>query len=398
MSLSLKDRLLTDEPSGLNEGAIPVDPPPWIFRAIGWGLILMFFTLVVAAVVVQVPETVEVPYILVPEGGADPVQAPLMAIVDKIHVVEGQQVSGGDEMFVLRSDEIRGWQTQLSTLEEDQQSKQVTLEKLASSYASEKKIRESEIEQYEQELEFRKRQLATGKDLVGRLEQLEDQGIVSTIEMMEHHMDLAETEKNLSLTQKALAQSRLEQQQLQTERDRRLREESAELEKIQVRIQALRSQLVDSKGALLSVRAPYAGVVISLKEQSPGGVVQYGQELCQLARLDGDPHARLLLDEQRLARVIPDQKIRLFFDAFPYQRYGTIMGRLDWVSPAAVASESGPQFIGLASLEATSIDVDGRSKPLQVGMKGFARIVVGTRTMAEVVFEPLRQLREVTRQ
>jgi HlyD family secretion protein len=110
--------------------------------------------------------------------------------------------------------------------------------------------------------------------------------------------------------------------------------------------------------------------------------------------LDAKPYARLLLGEERLALLLPDQPIRFFFDAFPYQRYGTITGRLDWISPAAVETEDGQQFIGLGSLDEDGLSVGGERRSLRVGMTGEARIMVGNRSVAEMVFGPLRQLRE----
>jgi len=89
--------------------------------------------------------------------------------------------------------------------------------------------------------------------------------------------------------------------------------------------------------------------------------------------------------------------VRLFFDAFPYQRYGTITGKLEWISPAAVNSSEGQRFTGRASLDQTAFRARGQERPLRVGMKGQARLVIGTRTLIEYAFEPLRQLREISR-
>jgi hypothetical protein len=47
-----------------------------------------------------------------------------------------------------------------------------------------------------------------------------------------------------------------------------------------------------------------------------------------------------------------------------------------------------------ASLDTTMLPGAGTPLPLRVGMKGEARIVVGSRTLAEHIFEPIRQLRE----
>lgn len=167
----------------------------------------------------------------------------------------------------------------------------------------------------------------------------------------------------------------------------------AEIEKLKFRITALKSDLENSQQNMLSVRAPYDGVVISLTQRNAGSVVQNGQELCQLARVDAQPHARLLLGEAGLPKLAVGQRVRFFFDAFPYQRYGAVNAKLDWISPSAVSSPEGTHFVGLASLD-KSEKPHGKPLPIRVGMRGEARIVVGRRTLIEYAFEPIRQLRE----
>jgi HlyD family secretion protein len=147
----------------------------------------------------------------------------------------------------------------------------------------------------------------------------------------------------------------------------------------------------------MSIRAPYRAAVISLAHRNPGGVVQNGAELCQLARAEGEPRVRLLLPEAAVPTLAPGQKMRLFFEAFPYQRYGTVTGKLEWISPAAVTSLEGQRFTGRGTLDKTSFRTRGRERPLRVGMKGEARLVVGSLTLIEFDFEPLRQLRELSR-
>ena len=85
--------------------------------------------------------------------------------------------------------------------------------------------------------------------------------------------------------------------------------------------------------------------------------------------------------------------MRLFFDAFPYQRYGVVNAKLDWVSPSAVTTTQGQHFVALASLDQSEL-TKRHHLALRVGMGGEARIVVGQRTMIEYAFEPIRQLRE----
>jgi hemolysin D len=187
----------------------------------------------------------------------------------------------------------------------------------------------------------------------------------------------------------------LDRQRMITERARLRGEELGEIERLKMRMEALKADLENTTKSTLAVRSPYDGVVISIDQHSVGGVVQQGQVLCQLSKLNVQPHARMSLDEGGLAKLSTGQKIRYFFDAFPYQRYGAVDGKLEWISPSAVTSTEGQHFIASGSLARNEISVrGGKALPLRVGMKGEAHIVVGHRTLIEYAFEPIRQLRE----
>ncbi len=376
---------------------LPHEVPPQVIRWTAWLLIGMFTVAFLASVLVHIPDTVRCSFVLVPENGADPIQSPLLAVAQAVKVAEGQEVPQNAELFVLRSDEIWAWQTQLQTSEEDLRTSQKRTAKLEEYFAAQLGIKKEELQQAERDVAFREKHLDTSRDLVRRNQTLADEKLVSEIEMMRYRLALAESEKDLHAAERRVLQFGLERQQLETERARQRADEQSEMEKLKVRIEALKRQLVNCNGDLMTIRAPYRAAVISLAHRNAGGVVQNGGELCQLARVEGEPRAHLLLQERGVPKLAPGQTVRLFFEAFPYQRYGTITGKLQWISPAAVSSPEGQRFTGRATLDRTSFSTRGLERPLRVGMKGEARLVVGSRTLIEYAFEPLRQLRELTR-
>ena len=375
---------------------LPQDPPPQIIRGIAWLLIAIFFTGLIAAITVHLPETVSAPFILIPQNGADPIQSSRLAVVSSVKVAEGETVKAGQELFVLRSDEIRGLSTQLNGLAEDLRTKEQGLAKADAAYTSQFEIKLAEISNAESEVKFREKHSATGRELVERMETLSESGGISKVELIRLRLDVAGSEKDLSVARRTLQQVTLDRQRMETEHARQRDEQVAEIEKLKFRVTALKSDLQNSELNMLSVRAPYDGVVISLAQRNAGSVVQNGQELCQLARIDAKPHARLLFGETGLPKLAVGQRVRFFFAAFPYQRYGAVDAKLDWISPSAVSSPDGSHFVGLASLDENK-KTKSKVKP-RVGMRGEARIVVGRRTLIEYAFEPIRQLRENIRE
>src|SRR5437773_2263977 len=377
----------------------PQEPPPWIIRSTAWLLMAAFLVALLIAIVMRLPETVRCPFVFVPATGVDPVHSPRQALISRVTVDEGQPVIAGDDLFVLRSDEIRGWDTQFRTLTEDLRTKEESLTQYETAYAAELEIKKAEIEQAKSEVKFSQNHAATSRDLVTRMEKLAKQGGESEIDLVKLKLDLAGSEKDLSVAQRTLQQVNLDRQRMETEHVRQLGEQRAEIEKLKMRLGALKTDLENTQQNLLTLRSPYEGVIISIDQRTVGSFVQQGQVLCQLARQDAKPRARMTLNEAGLPKLAIAQRVRYFFEAFPYQRYGAVTGKLDWISPSAVTTTEGSRFVALGSLDSYEMSSRaGQALPLRVGMKGDAHIIVGGRTLIEYAFEPIRQLRESMKQ
>src|SRR6266496_2893249 len=395
MSSQLTERGSLDVESEM----LPQEPPPWIIRSAAWILLGAFLFALLIAIVMRLPETVRCPFVLVPAAGADPIQSPVRAIISHVGVDEGQPVKAGEELYVLRSDEIRGLDTEFRTLTEDLHSKEESLARYESAYAPQIGIKNAEIEQAKSEVKFRENHASTSRELVTRMEKLAKLGGESEIDLVKLKLDLAGSEKDLSVAQRTVQQVNLDRERMETEHVRQRGEQQSDIEKLKIRIGALKTDLENTHQNLLTVRSPYEAVIISMDQRSVGTFVQQGQVLCQLAPKDSKPRARMTLNEVGLPKLAITQRVRYFFEAYPYQRYGTVTGKLDWISPSAVTTSDGSRFTALGSLDRYDISSRaGKVIPLRVGMRGDAHIIVGSRTMIEYAFEPIRQLRESIRQ
>ena len=376
----------------------PQEPPPWVIRWTAWLLVAAFLFALLIATVMRLPETVDCRFVLIPATG-DPIQSPRQAVINRVLVEEGQPVKAGEELFVLRSDEIGGRNTQFRTLAEDLRTKQESLNRNESAYAAQLGIKRAEIEQAKSEVKFRENHARTSRELVMRMEKLAKHGGQSEVDLIKLKFDLAGSEKDLSLAERTLQQITLDRERMETEHARERGEEQAEVEKLKVRIGALKKDLENAQHNLLTVRSPYEGVVISMDQRTAGSFVQQEQVLCQLAPKGSKPRARMTLNEASLPKLAVAQRVRYFFEAFPYQRYGTITGKVDWISPSAVTTTEGSRFVALGSLDSYEISSRaGQALPLRLGMKGDAHIIVGGRTLIEYAFEPIRRLREGMKQ
>ncbi|MBN8248864.1 MAG: HlyD family efflux transporter periplasmic adaptor subunit, partial [Verrucomicrobia bacterium] len=293
-----------------------------------------------------------------------------------------------------RSDEVITWQTALHGATEDLRAMEERVRRSEEAHTALLEINAAGREQIAQERAFRTQFRDTVKDFVRRSQELRDLQLISEVELLKARLELAAAEKDLNISEQSYHKIGLERTQLETERQLQRSEEQSEIGKLKVTAEGLRQRLEGSATGLLSVRAPYPAVVTSLGQKNVGGVVGPGQELCQLARLESRPVAALDLPQNGLDRVAPGQTARLFFDAFPYQRYGTLPSRVDWVSPSAITASNRLEFRARAPLGRDTFPTPAGAVAVRVGMVGDARIRVGTRTLIEFAFEPLKALRE----
>ena len=376
---------------------LPLDPPPVVLTLVGWLILVVFAAVVVASILIRFPETIHCRFRLVPESGADPIQSPVNGVLHGILADEGKEVGKGELLFEIRSDELLNWQTELRSDVEESRALEERVRRSEETHQSLLSIKGAELKQFEQERGFRRQYRDSTQDLLRRSRELREKGLISEVELLRAELDLANAEKDLNITEHGLQKVLLERMQIESERSRQQSDERAASEKLKNVMASLKSRLADFEGGVLKVRAPYDAIVVSVTQHNPGSVVRGGQELCQLARTGDRPLVEIQLPQTGLDRVVPGQEARLFFDAFPYQRYGTIPVQIGWVSPSAVVRGDTQQFAARAPLLRVDFEKSGRRIPVRVGMVGEARIRVGESTVMESVFEPLTALREQSR-
>lgn len=86
--------------------------------------------------------------------------------------------------------------------------------------------------------------------------------------------------------------------------------------------------------------------------------------------------------------------MKLKFAAFPYQRYGTLNGTLEYISPATKpsAQTKQPVYEGRVSLERDHVLVADAKVPLRYGMTATAEIVVRARRLIDLALDPFRNI------
>jgi membrane fusion protein len=117
--------------------------------------------------------------------------------------------------------------------------------------------------------------------------------------------------------------------------------------------------------------------------------------------LEGPLQATLFVPTRAIGFVRPGQKVRLLYDAFPFQRFGTYSGQIVSVSKT-ILSEAGvaaplelkePAYKVIAALDRPDIDANGQKIPLQAGMLLQADILLEKRELIGWLLDPLMNVR-----
>lgn len=170
---------------------------------------------------------------------------------------------------------------------------------------------------------------------------------------------------------------------------------------------ALREQLekAERRQSMVRLTAPSDAVVLEIAKLSPGSIVREAETFFTLVPLDVPLEAEAQIDSSDVGYVKVGDEVRLKIDAFPFQRHGTLKGKIRSISQDAyrregVAAGAASAYylarIGLDGLKLDAMKPDARLLP---GMTLSAEVVVGDRSVISYLVWPLTKgLHEAVRE
>jgi len=383
-------------------------PPHWVARGLAHVIIAAFALTLVAAILVKVPETVSGPFTLVPIRGTDPVRAVKSGVLVEVRVAEGDNVTRGSTLFLLRSASMSDRAADRLTLESQLRANEQRLTILKSQYDTRKRSDEAEGRRLQNRIQFleglitsKSKRLALTKMLADSSSSGAKRGAIGQLEASRLELEYSTLQEEVDGARNDLAEARsditrLEEdgkaRDLEYEETRRGLTEAIEAGRI--RATSLQRDLVNATEGGFSVMAPCDGAVLRLHVNAPGAVVQEGDILSEMGCAGDRLRGELLVPEAGVAQIRPGQGVKLRYDAFPYQRYGVRFATVRWLGPAGSTARDSGEFRALVDLADDSIRVHGQLRALLPGMGGRADIVVGRRSLVSYAFEPIRALRE----
>lgn len=149
--------------------------------------------------------------------------------------------------------------------------------------------------------------------------------------------------------------------------------------------------------------APHDAVVFEVAERSVGSILKEAEPLMTLVPADSGIELLVELTPRDIGRVKVGDPCRIKIDAFPFQIYGTLGGRLRTISSDAFVENSRADrtlsYRAQIALDESDFSRRAAESPLRPGMTGTAEIVIGRRSVISFLLYPvIRTLDEAARE
>ena len=244
-----------------------------------------------------------------------------------------------------------------------------------------------------------------------RLEPFVREGALSKDFLFEAEQALSDRQRNITQSQGELQEALIETNRLQAGLNQKHAESrTAQLEtqqriqQLQVETTQLKAQLAETKNLLQAARtklvqnflyAPIDGYVSSLNIQNAGVVVQPGQTVAEMAPHNAPLVLSASLPNQEAGFVKPGMPVQVKLDAYPYQDYGVVPGKVTSISPDAKLDERlGAVYQLEVALERNYIAANQQKIKFKAGQTATAEVIIRRRRIIDILLDPIKQIQK----
>ncbi|MGK6312621.1 HlyD family efflux transporter periplasmic adaptor subunit [Neorhizobium sp. DT-125] len=343
--------------------------------------------------------------VIVPDKGVAAIVPPRAGVVMNLLVNDGDQVEEGQELIAVRSEDFlvsgeSASEKVAQMLERQKASLDTQMSEVENDETAQVAQFNAQVESFRVQIDKLQSQIALQAELIksnerdlARIEDLADKGIVPKRNVILREDALTERRQQLAAFEGMLTERRSDlsdARQMLDQIKAKASEKKAALQSQREDIN--RSIATNEQSRAYVIRAPVAGTISALTAKT-GEPLNTQQVLMSIVPSDAVLHARLDVPNSAVGFVEPGQEVRLAIDAFPYESFGTISGRVASLSKSPVERTNGNtvnlNYLVTVDLERQDILAFGKSQALFPGMTLSARIATARQSLLEWLFEPL---------
>ena len=366
---------------------------------------------------------------LVPKGEVYKIHPAQSGKVVKLAVKEGQAVKAGQMLVQLDSqidnDEVERLQQTLEADKTQLSQMQLLIDKTRLEVVSRAAIADADSQAQEAAIAEAKAKTASTRELLTqeradaaahqarqqRLKPFVEQGALAKDHLFEVEQALRDRQSAITKSQGELQQvlaeaNRLQAGLIQKQAEKRTSqlETQQRIQQLEVEITQLKAKIAETKNLLNIARAkliqnflyaPINGFVSSLNIRNIGEVVQPGQTVAEMSPRNTPLVLSANLLNQEAGFVKTGMPVQVKLDAYPYQDYGIVPGKVISISPDAKSDErQGAVYRVEIALTRNYVTANNQPIKFKAGQTAAADIVIRRRRVADILLDPFRQLQK----
>lgn len=235
---------------------------------------------------------------------------------------------------------------------------------------------------------------AIAKERLFEAEQaLRDRTSAITQKQGELQQDLAEAKR----LQAGLIQKQAEASTTQLEIQQRIQQLEIETTELKTKIAETLTLLDSAKTKLVQrfLFAPVDGVVSFLSIRNVGEVVQPGQTVAEMAPQDAPLILSASLPNPEAGFIKIGLPVQVKLEAYPYQDYGIVTGKVTSISPDAKQDERlGAVYRVEVALDRSYVNGNHQTIQFKAGQTATADIIIRRRRIVDLLLDPIKQLQK----
>jgi hemolysin D len=423
------EQINSNEWSSLTKELIETLPQIWT-RGLLYFLIVFIGILLPWSMLSKIDETGSAKGKLEPKGKVFTVDAPVAGTIAKVLVKEGQLVKNQQPLLTLESEPVESELQQVKTQTAGQLKELTQLKLLQNQLVvavnTQKQQnqaqlfeKQAQLNQARQNIQYNQtaRHLASiahseALKEVQRYQEAKQQGIVSEIQVVEKQ-DLVREKKRLleqviSDTQQAqlrLIEQEESYQSLIYSGNLAVLESEKQLQELAKQIGTLKFQIKENKSQInalnyqlkqRTVKAPASGSIFQLPAQKTGSVLEPGALVAEIAPKQSSLILKAQMSPPESGSLERGMLVKLKFDAYPFQDYGIVEGKLINISPTTKVVETAEGKVENYELEIklnqNYIQAKNKRVALRPGQTATAEVVVRQRRLIDFVLDPFKKL------
>lgn len=350
---------------------------------------------------------------LQPDAGTATITFAKTGVVSRILVSEGQVVRKGQGLFEISLDQTlndghtlgdrlnAATNLQAGAVQSQLDAAQASGQSQEQAFRDRIDSDRSQIAFFGNSVALEQSRLELDRATLANYETLAYKGFVSQVNLRNQRAQVLATQQAINETQRQAAQSRADIVEAQAELARERADAAQAVAQLRQGVAALDEKRAQNEAAQsVIVAAPQDGRIVTLRVHEGAAIVP-GAPMATLLPKDSHLQAELWVPSRAAGFVRVGDEVRLMYDAFPFERFGTAKGRVISVSTTPVDPQDLPEPVDAKEVlfrvrvapESQSIAAYGRRWPLAPGSRVRADLILERQSMLAWFMDPLRAIK-----